>query len=127
MGKINKWTIKEIEYLKRAYPTALSMEDIIENLPGRTEYSIRLKASRLKLKRPFNNDSTVFEKVRCYGKDFEDQCVDTCPDWFNCLNRFAEAQKEHILIKPNENKVTITAHVATSQVIEALRGLYKIE
>lgn len=120
-----KWKKSELDYLKRVYRTSITFNEIMENLPGRSEDSIRLKASRIGLSRPFNNDPTVFNRVRCWGVDFDQTCVDRCPDWVNCLDQYAEEQKSHIII--GENRATVNGAITGGMIAEALRGIKKID
>lgn len=46
------WTEEEIQRLKRLYPSDTSFEEIVEAFPNRTSNALRLKASRLGLRRP---------------------------------------------------------------------------
>jgi hypothetical protein len=47
------WTKEELKLLSKAYTDPeLSIEEIMELLPGRTEPAIRIKASRLGIRRP---------------------------------------------------------------------------
>jgi len=52
MVNANEWTDEEIALLKELYPSNRTIEEIVEQFPSRTENAIRLKASRLGIKRP---------------------------------------------------------------------------
>jgi len=52
MGKIKVWTPEELETLREYYPDPrLTIDEIKELLPGRSDQAIRLKASRLNIER----------------------------------------------------------------------------
>jgi hypothetical protein len=52
MAKGEEWTAEELEKLKAFYTSDASFEEVIRELPFRSPNAIRLKASRLGLKRP---------------------------------------------------------------------------
>lgn len=52
MSNSKKWTEIEIKNLKRLYISEKLLEEVMEAFPERTENAVRLKASRLGLKRP---------------------------------------------------------------------------
>ena len=52
MVKVKEWTDEEVERLKELYTSNKTFEEIAERFPLRTDNAIRLKASRLGLKRP---------------------------------------------------------------------------
>jgi len=52
MSRPRPWTEEEVWKLRRLYPSEVSFEEIVEAFPNRTPNAIRLKASRLGLKRP---------------------------------------------------------------------------
>ena len=56
MVKIKEWTDEEVERLRELYTSNRTFEEIVEKFPMRTENAIRLKASRLGIKRPFIGD-----------------------------------------------------------------------
>jgi hypothetical protein len=50
----NDWSQEELKKLGELYPcNDKTIEEIVSQLPGRTQNAIRLKASRLGLNRPF--------------------------------------------------------------------------
>jgi len=50
----DEWSQEEIRKLGELYPHSdKTIEEIVSQLPGRTQNAIRLKASRLSLTRPF--------------------------------------------------------------------------
>jgi hypothetical protein len=50
----DEWSQEELKKLKELYPRPdKTIEEIVSQLPGRTQNAIRLKASRLGLTRPF--------------------------------------------------------------------------
>ena len=51
MVKIQEWTDEEVERLKELYVSNRTFDEIAEKFPSRTDNAIRLKASRLGLKR----------------------------------------------------------------------------
>ena len=53
MVKIKEWTDDEVERLRELYTSNKTFEEIVEKFPLRTENAIRLKASRLGIKRPY--------------------------------------------------------------------------
>lgn len=46
------WTEDEVWRLRRLYPSGISFEEVAEAFPKRTANAVRLKASRLGLRRP---------------------------------------------------------------------------
>jgi len=52
MVKIQEWTDEEVKLLRDLYTSNKTFEEIVERFPKRTENAIRLKASRLGIKRP---------------------------------------------------------------------------
>lgn len=52
MVKDKEWTDEEVERLRELYTSNRTFEEIAERFPLRTDNAIRLKASRLGLKRP---------------------------------------------------------------------------
>jgi len=57
MPKQTDWTENEIQRLKRLYPSDVSFEEIVVAFPERTRNALRLKASRLGLRRPLISSS----------------------------------------------------------------------
>ncbi|MFH1179309.1 MAG: MJ0042-type zinc finger domain-containing protein [Candidatus Bathyarchaeota archaeon] len=53
MVKIKEWTDEEVESLRELYISNKTFDEISEKFPLRTDNAIRLKASRLGIKRPF--------------------------------------------------------------------------
>ena len=72
MVKIKEWSDEEVERLRRLYKSNKIFDEIAEKFPSRTRNAIRLKASRLGIKRPIidnivhvkNIDKLVFEEIR---------------------------------------------------------------
>lgn len=58
MSRSNDWTDEETERLRRLYSSERSFDEIISLFPNRTTNAIRMKASRLGLKRPFIGSSS---------------------------------------------------------------------
>jgi translation initiation factor 2 beta subunit (eIF-2beta)/eIF-5 len=52
MVKLRLWSEKEIKRLRELYTSNQTFDEIIKKFPSRSENAIRLKASRLGLKRP---------------------------------------------------------------------------
>ncbi|MFC1802626.1 SANT/Myb-like DNA-binding domain-containing protein [Thermoproteota archaeon] len=52
MVKIKEWSDEEIERLRELYTSNRTFDEIKEKFPSRTGNAIRLKASRLNIKRP---------------------------------------------------------------------------
>ena len=52
MVKIKEWTDEEVERLRELYTSNKTFDEISEKFPLRTDNAIRLKASRLGIKRP---------------------------------------------------------------------------
>lgn len=52
MPRVREWTDAEVHRLKELYTSTKSFEEIIMEFPARTSNAIRLKASRLGLRRP---------------------------------------------------------------------------
>lgn len=53
MVKIKGWTDEEVKRLKELYTSNKTLDEIADKFPLRTENAIRLKASRLGIKRPY--------------------------------------------------------------------------
>jgi hypothetical protein len=53
MVKVNEWTDEEVKRLKELYTSNKTLDEIAEKFPLRTENAIRLKASRLGIRRPY--------------------------------------------------------------------------
>lgn len=56
MAKVKEWTDEEVERLRELYVSNKTFDEIVEKFPFRTENAIRLKASRLGIKRPYIGD-----------------------------------------------------------------------
>ena len=56
MVKVKEWTDEEVERLRELYISNRTFDEIVEKFPLRTENAIRLKASRLGIKRPYIGD-----------------------------------------------------------------------
>jgi len=56
MVKIQEWTDEEVERLRELYTSNRTFDEIVDKFPLRTENAIRLKASRLGIKRPYIGD-----------------------------------------------------------------------
>jgi hypothetical protein len=55
----DEWSQEELKKLRELYPRSdKTIEEIVSQLPGRTQNAIRLKASRLGLIRPFTRHWT---------------------------------------------------------------------
>lgn len=52
MSYVTEWTEAEIQRLKLLYTSEKLFDEIVEAFPGRTSNAIRIKASRLGLRRP---------------------------------------------------------------------------
>jgi hypothetical protein len=53
MVKNREWSDEEIMRLRKLYPSNKTFDEIVEYFPHRTENAIRLKASRLNIRRPY--------------------------------------------------------------------------
>jgi len=78
---LREWTKEEIEKLKLDY-SLKGIPELAEEL-GRSENAIRIKASRLGLKRTLDINP-------CFGQDFTESCVDNCEDWLACLDAYTK-------------------------------------
>lgn len=56
MVRIQKWTDEEVRRIRELYTSNKTFDEIAEKFPSRTDNAIRLKASRLGLKRPILGD-----------------------------------------------------------------------
>ncbi len=56
MVKVKEWTDEEVERLRELYTSNKTFDEIVDKFPLRTENAIRLKASRLGIKRPLIGD-----------------------------------------------------------------------
>jgi len=56
MVKVKEWTDEEVERLRELYTSNKTFDEIVDKFPLRTENAIRLKASRLGIKRPYIGD-----------------------------------------------------------------------
>jgi hypothetical protein len=64
MVKNKEWTDEEIRRLRELYPSEMIFDEIVENFPHRTGNAIRLKASRLGIKRPCFMDIFCFKPIK---------------------------------------------------------------
>lgn len=58
MVKVKEWTDDEVQRLRELYTSNKTFDEIVEKFPLRTENAIRLKASRLGIKRPYIGNVT---------------------------------------------------------------------
>jgi hypothetical protein len=52
MARIKEWSDEEVERLEELYTSSMPFDEIVVHFPLRTSNAIRLKASRLGLRRP---------------------------------------------------------------------------
>lgn len=98
-----EWTEEEIRKLKLLYPSEMSFEEIVRAFSNRTPNAIRLKASRLGLKRPTIPSSvcqshTVLLCSEASGKfnGYLFRCGD-CGNWIQ-VNREEEAADSGLVV-----------------------------
>jgi hypothetical protein len=88
-----KWTEDEIKKLKKIYPSKIEFNDIVKEFPLRTANAIRLKASRIGLKRPLISDKMHPAKLIVIEKDVEEKETayifrcDECKKWIRVKKR----------------------------------------
>jgi len=63
MVKIKEWTDDEVERLRELYTSNRTFEEIVEKFPLRSENAIRLKASKLGIKRPYIGNVTQLKPL----------------------------------------------------------------
>ena len=84
MAKIKEWSDEEVERLRRLYTSNKTFDEIADKFPLRTGNAIRLKASRLGIKRPiFDNIVHVKTFDKLIIEDFTDylaKCKE-CGSW----------------------------------------------
>jgi hypothetical protein len=66
MVKIKEWSDEEVERLRKLYTSNRTFDEIAEKFPLRTGNAIRLKASRLGIKRPII-DNVIHVKPFVYN------------------------------------------------------------
>ena len=52
MARIKEWSDEEVERLEKLYTSNMTFDEVVVHFPKRTSNAIRLKASRLGLRRP---------------------------------------------------------------------------
>jgi hypothetical protein len=52
MARIKEWSDEEVERLEKLYTSNMPFDEVVVHFPKRTSNAIRLKASRLGLRRP---------------------------------------------------------------------------
>lgn len=72
MVRVKEWSELEISKLEKYYPSSMAFDEILLELPQRTSNAVRLKASRLGLRRPLLMPEMVQAlKVRMNGDEAE--------------------------------------------------------
>jgi len=113
---LREWTKEELEKLKLDYGLK-SLPELCKEL-GRSENAIRIKASRMGLKK--------FQDINpCFGKDFGERCVDSCPDWIACLDAYTQQIQDALEIEYRITRITVRGNVKGSQIVRALREALK--
>lgn len=118
MVKGKPWKKGEIERLRREFPSG-NLIRLSEEL-GRSMNSIRLKASRIGLKRSYVL-ATDGALIRCYGRDFDESCVERCPMWSPCLETYTEYEKEGLIKEWALKKIRVTRPVLAERILEIIR------
>jgi len=113
---LREWTKEEIEKLKLDY-SLKGIPELAEEL-GRSENAIRIKASRLGLKRTLDINP-------CFGQDFTESCVDNCEDWLACLDAYTKQIQDALEIEYRITKITVKGKAKGSQIVRALREALK--
>mgnify|MGYP005831152953 CR=1 FL=1 len=94
MLKENRWTEEEVNRLRRFYTSSDAFGEILKAFPNRTENAIRIKASRLGLKRPDifygSPNPSILLGIKKGDKRYLVRCCD-CGEW--------------IQIKSSKNKI----------------------
>lgn len=124
MPKNKLWTIEQLNYLKANFHYRSAAE--IGKYLGRTENAINLKASRIGLKKPFkvyNKEDIQF--LKCYGKEFDENCVDLCPGWMHCLDEFSQGVKKDLELELKLTKLTVKNPTTPKAIITAIREVNK--
>jgi len=83
MLKENRWTEEEIKRLKELYTSSDTFNEILEAFPNRTQNAIRIKASRLGIKRPdifFGSYPSVLLGIKKGDQRYFVKCCD-CGEW----------------------------------------------
>ena len=90
MVKVKEWSDEEVRRLRKLYTSNKTFDEIIKKFPLRTGNAIRLKASRLGIKRPIIDNITqeiIFDKL-IFSKEFTDylkKCKE-CGSWMQIRN-----------------------------------------
>ena len=70
MAKVREWSDEEVERLTELYSSNKPFEDIMVEFPSRSSNAVRLKASRMGLRRPALPVNLIHaEKVRFHSLD----------------------------------------------------------
>jgi hypothetical protein len=86
LAKIREWSENEIEKLGILYTSDMSFEEILDEFPERTSNAIRLKASRLRLRRPtiptsmIQSDKILRCKIKAVSSNILFKCNE-CGSW----------------------------------------------
>jgi hypothetical protein len=85
MSRNDEWTKEEEGRLKRLYSTETEFEEIVQAIPSRTPNAIRMKASRLGLRRPISEMPSQPTMLICVegngrSKGYILRCGD-CGNW----------------------------------------------
>lgn len=89
MSKQRLWTEEETKKLERLYTSESTFDEIVNALPKRTANAIRLKASRLGLRRPIVSSSLCKSQtvLRCSNGNEESEeylfKCDGCGNWIH--------------------------------------------
>jgi len=130
MGRAGAWTQYELDYLRKNYPKYhTSIGDIAGHL-GRSENAIKVRASRIGVKRPVFIDPIeswgpgAYELLKCYGLEFRADCVDSCPGWLKCMEIYTEKRvNEAFNLKGNRG--TVSGNMTGPELVRAIRQAAK--
>lgn len=128
--KTRYYTKANLEKIRAEYSTFKPVEEIAEEL-GRSVNAIHLKASRMGVSRPYNNDDERARLVtRCYTLDFDESCVGKCPQWIQCLEEYTERIKGELEIEFKDKrlkKITVKNKTLASHIVEVIRKINENE
>ena len=64
------------------------------------------------------------EALTCYGKDFFNECIDSCPGWLKCME-ITTADQVSKAFNLNGNRATISGSMTGRQVVALIRKALK--
>jgi DNA-directed RNA polymerase subunit RPC12/RpoP len=110
MLKNKNWTEREMDKLRFLYISRRTFDEIIDSFPNRTANAVRIKASRMGIKRPITPSYLIKSQkiLRCLNDGVEEYLFkcNNCNNWIHVeLN---EEDKKIVCHKCNSNYRYVT-------------------